>query len=242
MVVSLGVLSAPTYATGTNVNVNLHDNLPGNLTITPPTTDTTATGGTVIISGTVHNISQIMLYIDGVYSSTLPLDVGASDYSFTITLDPGDHVIKLVGVDPYYGTQVMQSINVSYAPTGSGPQPVTQSPSGGGVTVGSLALQSQVNQASGSGPLKTLADGAYNFFVATDLVSKTDGQGANAMLGRFTLISVGAILAAFPWMSYWFVLRRIPLVPQYSLATGRLTTRVRLFGVALIVAPLVLLP
>lgn len=69
------------------------------LTIGTPLSDSVVSSMPLTISGTVNNVTQIDITVDGNYSSTVPLSAGQTAYSTQVSLTAGTHTIKLTGND-----------------------------------------------------------------------------------------------------------------------------------------------
>ncbi len=234
-------------AVDTAVNVTLRDTLPGTVAVSTPADGATTTSSSVIISGSVHNISQIMVYVDGVYTSTMPIDINATTYSVAVILSPGTHTIRLVGVDPYAGTQVEKVIAVSYTPAaGSQLPPTVSSPDGTAAALQGVLINArdtaseQISRASTDGPMKSLTDSVFTGLVSLGLINPRDAQQSSRMPLRFVSILAGLFLLPAPRL---FVagarrIRRIPLSTAYS---SRTLWMLRVLGITLILLPFVAL-
>jgi hypothetical protein len=196
-VIMLAMLLFPSvlYAVGPVVSANVYDGKPATLTITSPENGMTAGESPVLVEGTVHNISQIMLYVDSAYSMTHPLDDGAETYSFTAAVSPGFHTLKLVAVNPYEGTTVEENVSFTFTP-GAEPSAPTEAVKtvAGTAQMTQEYLQGQVDQASVSEPATFLSDVGYEIMDALDLVPTTSEQSMPQMLSRFGVITTGVAL------------------------------------------------
>lgn len=249
--VSILSVPIPVYATDTTVNVDVRDGQPASLTVTTELDGKTVTQPTATVEGTVHNVTQVVVYVDGTYNTSLPLATGAATYIVAFGVTPGEHEVRIAGLDAYTNTEASQVIRFSYEPVVDGGSTTTDS-SGNIIDTSPVnsyindtidaakAAQAdaaqQVQQASSSGPLAGLGDIVFNAFKSVDMVSTTDGTGINKMAGRFTLVSVGLTASIFPWSVYSLV-EKIRFVPKLSMSTGFATASMRAIGVALMAIP-----
>lgn len=211
----IAVLAVPSHllAIGPSISAQVYDGQPARLTITSPQDGATVASSPVTVQGEVHNISQIMVYIDDTYSMTYPVDNGATTYSFTASAGAGSHILKLIAINPYNGTTIEQSINFTYTP-GAQPslpaeavQTATQT-----AQVTQQYLQGQVDQASASKPAAFLSDVSYEVMSALDIIPVTGSQSLPRMTTRFWSISAGTAL----------IILTQPMVALYHLARYRL--------------------
>ena len=241
----------PVFATGTGITVGVHDGLPASLTIITDLDGKTVTQPTVMVEGVVHNVTQVVVYVDGIYNTSLPLPSGSGTYTIAFGVAPGEHEVRVTGLDAYSGTEASQTFRFSYAPVTDGGSTTTDS---SGNTIDPSPVNSyindtidaakatqasaaeQVRQASSSGPLGDLGDIAFNAFKSVDMVSSTDGTGINKMAGRFTLVSAGLAASVFPWSAYSLV-QKIRFIPKFSMSSGLATASMRAVGIALMVVP-----
>lgn len=233
------------FANTTTINAVVRDNQPATLEVAPSIDNSTVTTPALTITGTVHNVSQIMVYVDGVYSITQPLDFGAEVYTLALLLTPGEHMIRLVGIDPYTASQVEKSITVHYVPgvqqePNKPGQPVTDTVDQAGNAIQQLGEQAnqQIDQASTSGPLKVMVDGSYKLLKYLGLVTVRDGFGLTSpMVVRFIVMSTGLTLGIFPWGVY-LLLNKLRLLPAIQ-RSHRLTISIRVVGATLFILPLI---
>ncbi len=239
------VLPLPAYAVDEVVTVTVRDGLPSALTVDPLPLSGVVHTSTVTITGTIHNITQIMVYIDGVLYTTIPTTVGQSTYTMTIVVDPGTHEVKLLGIDAYSASQIETILTVKYVPQGNGTptnspgQQAAHTLQTASQAAGQLRRQTgeQIDKASTYGPMKVMTDAAYGMLTTLGFISVRDGFGAtNPMLWRFVVMSVGMALLVFPWVVY-LVLHRLKLLPLAK-RSAKNTLPVRIIGLILLLAPL----
>ena len=87
------------------------------LAITSPANQSTIMTTPLTLSGTVTQISQIRVFIDSVYTETIPLNAGATSYSFPLRLEVGAHTIRLEGVDICGATSPVAELHLVYEPS-----------------------------------------------------------------------------------------------------------------------------
>lgn len=239
------LMALPVGATG--VIAQVHDDLPGTFSIASPADGATVEAAELAVSGSLHNISQILVFVDGVYVSTVPFDVGAASFSLTIPLTPGLHTVRLSGTDPYLGVQVDHTFAVTYSPVLT-PQSVAPATPGQVATdivnSGSAAVsqtvanaQTQITTASATGPMKVFTDGLFTVMVDAGVIVPNSVEKTKAMATRISLVSVGTGLMVFPSAAYLWVARRTPTLLQQRLVVGPVPKVMRLVGLGLVVVP-----
>lgn len=251
-VYNLALPSSTTFAQ-TNVNAKVRDDQPAGLKITSPRPASSSGNSAITISGTVHNVSQIMVYVDGVYSTTIPLDFGAATYSFSLVYSPGFHVVRLVGIDPITSSQVEETIDVTYDPTLPAQEPTTTSGSSApsatqpnplthdGVVASGQKISESAGAVSQEGIVKSILDGVFGFMVAADIVVPGYESQPGIMALRFLGVTVGLVLLLAPWWSYR-ALATLPLIPVRTERTTKICTPVRITGAALILLAVMFFP
>jgi hypothetical protein len=68
------------------------------------------------MTGTVSSLTQIQVYVDNVFSVTIPLDEGATTFSHALIVSAGSHVVRLVGISPFADISPTATLTVTYAP------------------------------------------------------------------------------------------------------------------------------
>ena len=217
--------------------------------VASPTSTITSGNSVVTISGTLHNISQIMVYIDGVYSTTIPLDFGASAYSFSLVYSPGTHTVRMVGLDPITATQVEKTISVVYDLTLQAQEPLSASSSSyqnsanplthDGAVASGRQISESATAASQQGIFKPMLDGVFGFMVASDLIVPGHEMQSGQMFLRFIGLSVGSALLLAPRWSY-DLLMRLPFMPFRRQAGRRRLISLRVIGAMLALFSLIL--
>jgi len=241
----------PVFATSTTIRVGVRDGLPASLTISTNIEGKIVTQPTVPVEGVVHNVTQIVVYVDGVYNTSLPLSSGSGTYMVAFGVTPGAHEVRISGLDASTNTEASQTVHFTYDPaatsetsgtttSGSTPTPVdnyiNQTIDAAKATKEDVAQK--VNQASSSGPISDLSDVMFNAFKSVDLISATDGAGVNKMAGRFTLVSAGLAASVFPWTAYAAV-SKLRFLPHLAVPNGIAMTSMRVAGIALMLIPFI---
>lgn len=176
------------------------------------------------LQGTLTAVSQIQVYVDGIFSVTIPIAIGETSFSYDLVIPGGSHTIKLVGITPFANISPSDSLTVVY-------QPPTQTPAsnpsgsgsvitttGGGAVITSTPSSSSVSlQAQAS---SGLPGWLYNSLLTLDLVRPGQTKAATADIQRFSFISFGLlftvfsrpVLASYRWIRYrWLGWRKHPL-------------------------------
>jgi hypothetical protein len=238
------------------VGAEVRDTQPVSLTVTTDIEGKVVTLPTVTIEGEVHNVTQVVVYVDNVYNTSIPLAAGAETYMVAFGVTPGEHEVRVAGLDAYTNTEASQTVRFTYTPViegGTTPTPTPAEPTSGDGTkvvdnyvrdtidaaeVAKQEADKQVQQASSSGVLGALSDITFGAFQSIDLVSATDGTGINKMASRFTLVSAGLAASVFPWSTYAFI-QKLRFVPKLAMSTNAVMASMRLVGIALMMIPFV---
>lgn len=69
------------------------------LEIADPPSGATVSASPVSISGFVEQVSQVTVYLNGQYSHTIPIDSGATSFSYLYAITPGSHTLRFEGQD-----------------------------------------------------------------------------------------------------------------------------------------------
>lgn len=242
------LVSLSALAVQTTINVSVYDGRTATFT---PSVDSTSSNGTIKITGDAHNISQIMVYIDGIYSSTFPLEMGAPTFEINLQVSSGEHIVKLVAIDPFTSGQIEHILTVSYTP-GSTPVIKEQGSPRAGQIIKDVTRQSgevaqatidefkdQLDSASNQGPMKDATDGLYNGLVDMGVVSPDSPEQTTTMVGRIIVIVMGLLLVIIPWQIYRLLIKRLPFVPRVDTRSYKVTLPIRLVGVTLVLLPFV---
>ena len=107
----------PSLATGTTVATVLCNSSSGStaeLSIATPANDSVISNGSVTISGTAKDVTQVNVTVDGNYDQTIAISAGQTTYSATVNLAQGTHTIEVTGNDICNVTDPTDSVVVSY--------------------------------------------------------------------------------------------------------------------------------
>ena len=248
----IGVLFAcapgPVSAQSTTISVPLCDEAPATIAVSTPQNNSVFNQPTVALTGTVYRLTQIQVYLNDAYVSTIPLDSGATSFTTEVYVYQGSNIIKLVGIDPCSSTSPEVEWKVIYAP---GAEPTIQPTSPGtlprpvqAVVDSSAYLQEQVDVASQTEPAQSLSGVLYDALVALDIAPKNAPQEEmNRMIWRMLLVVTGTslLLLAGPIVSLYHLVRykilawNIHALPE--LLHHHATLALRLLGVVLIAIP-----
>ncbi len=191
------------------------------LVITSPSPDAKVASLPVAVSGEITLLSQIRVYVDDVYDATIPVDSGATTFTYNLTTSPGKHEILFEGV-AICGTNPSDTRMLTYVP------PQLPPPAGG--TIGSVPAATNTSNSTvsgepvaqgGSAPLTiagvdvadVVSDIVYNSMVALDFATPESLETLPAMITRFALITAGMTAMVFA----------VPLVRIISSALPRPT-------------------
>lgn len=177
------------------------------------------------LTGTVSSLSQIQVYIDEAFSVTIPLDEGATTFSYDMVVPSGTHVVKLVGISPFADISPTQTLSVIYTP------PVADSggTSSGGSTTPQITGSSAASGSESYGGAIISRDGAatttyvqpnvsatalpgwlYSGMLTLDIARPGDGDAEiGQMLQRFAVLAGAFSLLIFarPVMYGYYLIR-----------------------------------
>lgn len=252
----LACISAPVNAQGTTITVPLCDTALSTITIDTPQDNSVFNESPVTITGSVYRLTQIQVYLDGNYVSTVPLDSGATSFTTSVYINQGTNLVRLVGIDPCTPDNPEVTWKIIYAPgaaptvqptpPGTPPRPITQAQQA--VVDSSAYLQEQVAQASQTHPAQSLSGGLYEAMVRLDMAPRNaTAEQMNCMLLRMAFIVIGTvlILAAgrivqlYRWVRYRVLGWNVHAVPGFA---HRHAKRVlHIFGITLTIIPFLFL-
>lgn len=86
------------------------------LVIDSPVSDSVVNLASITLTGSVKDVSQIDISIDGDYSQTVAIGAGMLSFSIGMTLSPGTHTILASGVDVCNITDPSDTVVVTYQP------------------------------------------------------------------------------------------------------------------------------
>ena len=184
------------------------------------------------LAGTVDSLTQIQVYVDGEYSVAIPLDAGATSFSYDLVIPAGSHAVKLVGISPFADISPTVELSVTYVPptqqsVGGGSTPDGSSPTatGGGVVISRDATSNASTTYVAPVEKSSLPTWVYNGLVAVNLLRKDDVNGTELTktMQRFSLAATGMFLFVFARLAFllyhrvrysWLGFRKRP-VPRF---------------------------
>lgn len=172
------------------------------------------------LQGTVVNLSQIRVYIDDVFSVTIPLAQGMTTFSDNLVFSKGTHVVRLVGISPYANISPTVSFTLTYTPpvidstvpnepsnenvadnenstNSTDDANVADNPTTttrerfGGATISQQASSTQLTTPLPSVQQTTLPDWLYGALVALDIARPGTSTVSWPMVQRFSVMTAG---------------------------------------------------
>lgn len=221
-------VAIPSYAaTNTKVNVTVCSGNSSNasLVVGSPVSDSIVTATPLNITGTVGDITQVDISVDGQYNSTIPISVNQTSFLASLQLAEGTHTIILVGNDVCQFKNVTVTLVVTYRPQVSpslGPVKPTITPttpsdnfSASGSTVeNNNNLLANIPLIGGLAPAIEVALRALDF----DVTARHGGI-MTAIL-RFVFFLVGVCLTFFGSIIVRFLYKRALLKAAKGHAAG----------------------
>lgn len=210
----LAVLGPPesVYAENSRVQATVNSGtLHPALGLTEPVSPLTIDAMPVTLTGVVSSLTQIQVYVDSVFSVTIPLDEGATAFSYDLVLPSGSHTVKLVGVSPFVDISPTVSLAVTYTPPSHDPGTTTASTdstasSGSGAASSGEKWGGAVISRDGATVTKyaepaqatTLPGWLYNGLLALDIARPGDDEGHIAATAqRAAVLAPGFFLVFF---------------------------------------------
>lgn len=191
------VTSPLVHATDNDVNVSVSGSTAASMMIDTPS-PVTVTAMPYVVTGSISNLTQIQVYVDGAYSSTIPLTPAATTFSYSLNLNSGTHMVEFIGVSAYSSTNPAVTVTVIYTPpTPPGPSTggtATTPPSNGGVVIGGEPVEQLDTPGFFSMPMP---DWVYKTLVFFDIVNPNQVESTKAMLVRFVLMFIGFFFLLF---------------------------------------------
>lgn len=213
------------------------------LAISQPVDGHTTADMPVTISGSLNLLSQIRVFVDNVFTETVPIASDASTFSFELTLPTGSHEVRLEGVDICQLTSPVAQVVVIYNPetTVVGQPSAPQGPQTPAPEYETIEDQSTfLERITQNGVISGISSAAYSALEALDIVNSNEQDQTTRMVSRFALVTVGSTLVLFaPWVLNSVAGVAARLLPQQAaLAIGRLRALgplwVRVAGFALL--------
>lgn len=158
----------------------------------------------VTITARVDNLTQVQIYVDGIYSTTVPLTVHDTFFSYDLILSEGIHTVKLVGISAYTSTYPEIEMTVEHrAPTTPGvidedgeekpdtpKSQISSRTQGGGIVVG----ESPEGVETSKQPVIKLPKWAMDVLLTFDVVDPGRTSDTPRMIWRLTLITIGLFI------------------------------------------------
>lgn len=176
------------------------------MTIDTPQSDRVINHSPITIQGSVHNVSQIDIYVDDDYAGTVAVSQYQTSFTASQGLTEGTHTLRFVGNDICQHADVVVEIVVTYHPDVPPPTLVDN-----GVVVQGPQTITAGNPPTASGsPVDFSAGGVFDLpvfdtFQATfqgwlrelDIDATANDGGVLAAALRITLFTIGAIMLFF---------------------------------------------
>ena len=102
----------PVYAVDSQVSVDVDGSTAPDLQLDGSTSIVSSMP--IILTGRVGNLTQIQVYVDGIYTETVPLTPSDTSFSYRLWISEGVRVVKFVGISAYTSTNVEQEVTVTY--------------------------------------------------------------------------------------------------------------------------------
>lgn len=194
------------YAQDSTVRTNVDSGtLHPALELTSPSSPVAVSAMPITLAGTVSALSQIQVYVDNVFSVTIPLDEGATSFSYSLVIPSGSHEVKLVGISPFADNSPTVIVSATYTPPVAPNEPVPQPTTTTTVSERGGAVISRDGTTSSSTTYveptyaSSLPTWFYNGLLSLDLAKPGDVDGAETakMIQRFSLASSGAFFLFF---------------------------------------------
>ena len=204
------VTGAPAHAQTTVTASVCGAAAPASISITKPFSGQAFSSLPIRLEGTLVQLSQVRVFIDGEYRQTIPLDSGATSFAHDQVIESGSHVIRLEGVDSCQRTNPVAEVNVTYdaATVVAGAQESPQSS-----TPPSFAPAPEMSAV----PLplvefiRPLESVLQQGLVVLDFARIESTSEVPAMVGRFAALSTGLA----------FVIFTQPVLTLFGAAAGR---------------------
>jgi hypothetical protein len=222
------------------------------VTLTNPVSDSVVTDPSVPIAGTTSQSSQIVVSVDDVFDSVIPLSIGQSSFTGSVQIAQGTHTIKVVAISSCPGTDGSASSVVTYEPppqtnpSTGGETPTQVEDGSGGVSVSAGA--EQISTSDSDHPLfpkqVTLPFEQFAGWLNIS-ISDQHGESPSLSIWRALVLSAGFYLAIIGVATAAVQsIAGIPVVvaalpgPTKGARVKRLGRAFRIFGVILILAAL----
>lgn len=194
------LLGGTAYAADTSVNVNITGSTAPSLAVENPVPKSVK-NPFFVIRARVTALTQVQIYMDGDYVTTVPLTPDETSFEYTLSLTGGTHDVTLIGIGAYGGENQTTAFSIAYTP--ESPSPSATTPSGksgmvgsplGGVIVGGSSLPSFEIPTWAKLPG---VNKLYEALVFADIVNPYRPDDTPLMLLRCGLAMLGLVLIAF---------------------------------------------
>lgn len=249
LVVFAGITDVKVHATDSMIEVRVCGaQSSATISIDQPASDSTVDRQPIIISGQLHDVSQVSVMVDGSYSHSLAIARGQTTYQTPVAVTSGTHTIEVIGNDTCGLADPSAAVVVTYTPAtppSSGGDTPTNVPSdsssvsGGGFTVGGIpdgqsGINNDQNRIVNPDWLSTLPAPVRKFMRVTDLYTVAqDGVVAG-------IFRVGSILVGIAMIIWGSVVAGRPRARLRRLAPYQRPLTLQLIGFGLIVLALIL--
>lgn len=188
------------------------------ISIDQPTSDSTVDQQPIVVSGQLHDVSQVTVMVDSNYSHSLAIARGQTTYQTPVAVTSGTHTIEVTGSDVCGLADPSAAVVVTYTPAippSSGGDTPTDVPSdssrvsGGGFTVGGVpggqtGVDNSQSQVVNPDWLTTLPAPVRKFMRVTDLYTVAqDGVVVGVLrvvsiVTGIAMIISGSVMASRP--------------------------------------------
>lgn len=241
------------YAVDTQIQASVNSGATNpSLALTSVSSPVTAETMPLNLAGTARSLTQIQVYVNDVFSVTIPLDEGATTFSHALVMPSGANTVKLVGISPFVDITPTVTIAVTYDPpmVASGSEFTASS----GVTIGSeQGGGGAVISRDGSGvstgyvdppAATTLPSWLYTGLLALDIARPGDTDGEIIKMAQrvavlapafFLVVFARPTLYAYRFVRYqWLGLREHPFpksIRRHPLSHIRIVGLILIFSV-----------
>ena len=235
-------------AVDTQINVEIcNGSSSASLALTTPLPGSVHATSPIRTQGSINRLSQITVFVDGAYNSTIPIDSGASSFIYDVSLAPGTHTVRYVGADSCQATSPVAEISITFDPsviteptTGQESPSQPQQKAESGVRIGStLPTQESLSKTQ---PITAFSNFIYSALIVLDFANSTSFESVSVMSQRFAVFSTGLILLFLsrPMLIFYRTLRyrvlKMRKRPMPEFLRARPITWIRSAGIALLLS------
>ena len=235
----------PTYVVAqTAINARLcQDELGASLTVASPANNSAHNTLPILVSGTVSQVSQIKVFVDGVLQKNVSVDPNDISFSFPINVGQGSHTVHLEATDLCSVTVPTSDFRVSFLPD--------MINAGGSVSRGSVSDSQRGASASEpiaapdigvsseefarEGVVDHLLDGLYRGLIDLDIIypGQTDDIGKSVGRVFLTTTGLGMIVLSKPFFVFSaFLSRRVS--SRIASATPLTNNKATILGIRIV--------